>query len=241
MLYKSLWVIDDKKVHKTLLEYTDNIHSYPEGSFIYHQEDDRTCLFFLIEGRIKVNLSDANGSEKTLAIHESGSFFGETAFFDQKPSFANALVLKDSKILAFNKKQLSLLFKEHPEIIYHVFESMSRKIRLLSFQVEYLSFMKIEQRLVVLLLTFFESFGKNCSKGDASTKKTCTGKKNCPHGHLLKLNITDQEIADMIGTRREAVTKAITSLKKQNLIYKQNRMICCPDLSKLQDFLSYDS
>lgn len=241
MLYKSLWVIDDKKVHKTLLDYTDNIRNHPEGSYVYLQEDDRTHLFFLIDGRIKVNLSDANGSTKTLAIHEPGSFFGETAFFSQTPCFSNALVLKDSKVLAFTKEQLSLLIKEQPEIVYHLFESMSRKIRLLSFQVEYLSFMKIEKRLVILLLTLFDSFNKDCSKSSSSAKKNCNRKGSCPHGHLLTLAITDQEIADMIGTRREAVTKAITSLKRQNLIYKQKRTICCPDLSKLEDFLSEDN
>ncbi|WP_422484720.1 Crp/Fnr family transcriptional regulator [Gudongella sp. DL1XJH-153] len=238
MLYKSLWVIDDTDINELLLKYTDSQHTYTEGSLIYQQDDAQDYLFFLVNGRIKVNLIDSKGTEKTLAIHEPGSFFGETAFFDQYPSFTNAQALKDSVVLFFTKKQLTNLFTDYPEIVFQIFESMGRKIRLLAFQVEYMSFLKIEQRVVALLLSLFESFGKECSINNTSLYDNCTFKGNCIEGHHLEITITDQEIAEMIGTRREAVTKAINNLKKQKLICKQKRTICCPDLNKLNDFLT---
>ncbi|MCR3954653.1 MAG: Crp/Fnr family transcriptional regulator [Gudongella sp.] len=238
MLYKSLWVIDDTDINELLLSYSNIKKSYTEGSLIYQQDDVQKYLHFLISGRIKVNLIDSSGSEKTLAIHEPGSFFGETAFFDQHPSFTNAQALKDSVILFFSKDQLIKLFKDYPEIVFQVFESMGRKIRLLSFQVEYMSFLKIEQRVAVLLLSLFDSFGRKCSINSTIPSENCTYNGVCDDGQHLEINITDQEIADMIGTRREAVTKAINKLKKQKLICKHKRTICCPDLHKLNDFLS---
>lgn len=238
MFSKSLWVIEDKKVQETLTKYTKDVRHLPQGSFIYRQEDIRRYLYFLKEGRIRVSISNAHGLEKTLAIHEPGSFFGEAAFFDEYPSFASAQALKDCTVLAFAKEQIFQLMQEHPEIISHMFESMSRKIRLLAFQVEYLSFMKIEERLVAILITLFASFGIPCSACNAPAKEICSLKELCPHGQLLQRNITDQELGDMLGVRREAVTKAINNLKKQNLIYKQKRTICCPDLAKLNAFLS---
>lgn len=241
MLYNSLWVIGDKDINKTLMKYTDNIRTIPAGTFIYQQEDERSHLFFLLDGRIKVNLSNIHGSEKTLAIHEPGSFFGETAFFDEYPSFTNAHAELDSKVLVFSKEQLIKLFQEQPEIVFHLFESMGRKIRLLSFQVEYLTFMKIEQRVVALLLSLFGAFNKDCINLNPESRKNCTFKGECPSGSHLELTITDQEIADMIGVRREAVTKSISNLKKQKLIYKHKRIICCPDIENLNKFLLSDN
>ncbi len=234
MLYKSLWVVEDKDIYKTLLNYSNNIRNYKKGSFIYKQGDEETNLFFLLNGRIKTTLLNIDGMEKTLAIHESGSFFGETAFFDKQPCHANTLALVDSEVLVFNKDQFLLLIKEQPNIMYELFQSLGRKIRLLSFQVEYLSFMKIEQRVAALLLSFFVTSSDTCIKNGSSSKKKCG---SCTEGHILKLKVTDQALADMIGTRREAVTKAISSLRTKGLIDKEDRMICCPDLSKLKNTL----
>lgn len=238
MFNKSLWVIENNIIQENLMKYTNNIRNYNKNTFIYQQEDIREYLYFLIKGRIRVSISSPNGSEKTLAIHEPGSFFGETAFFDHHPSFSYAQSLSDSTVLIFSKEQIITLMKEQPEIFSHILESMSRKIRLLSFQVECLSFMKIEERLVALLITLFASAGVECSNTSTSTKMINNCKSLCPHGYLLELTITDQEIGDMVGVRREAVTKAINKLKNQGLIYKYRRTICCPDLSKLNDILS---
>jgi len=241
MLYNSLWVIGDKNIYKFLKQYTDKTRTVTGGTFVYQQEDDRYHLFFLLEGRIKVTLSNIHGSEKTLAIHEPGSFFGETAFFDEYPSFTNAFAEIDSTVLLFTKDQLLKLFQDHPEIIFHLFGSMGRKIRLLSFQVEYLTFMRIEQRVVALLLSLFGSFGKECLNSNPELTDNCNCVTQCPAGSHLELTITDQEIADMIGARREAVTKSIANLKKQNLIYKHKRTICCPDIENLNVFLLSDN
>ncbi len=235
MLNKSLWVVEDQRVQETLMKYTKDVRRIPQGSFIYRQDDVREYLYFLTEGRIKVSIFAPNGYEKTLAIHEPGSFFGETAFFDEHPSFSCAMALKNCTVLIFGKEQIFQLMREQPIIISHIFESMSRKIRLLSFQVEYLSFMKIEERLVALLTTLFASFGSACCDAVPSG---CSLSSACTHGYVLEQTLTDQEIGDMLGVRREAVTKAMNHLKKQALIYKQKRTICCPDLPKLNNFLS---
>jgi len=238
MFNRSLWVVEDKKVQEKLVKYANNTRVFPEGSFIYQQEDDRKYMYFLTDGRIRVSVASHDGTEKTLAIHEPGSFFGETAFFDRFPSFTCAQALKQSTVLCFGNDEITLLMKEQPDVIYHMFDSLGRKIRLLAFQVEYLSFMNIEERIVALLVTLFESFSSECSISTTSSKSKCNNSGDCPNGRCLKLTITDQEIGEMIGARREAVTKAIANLKKQNLINKQKRMLCSPDIQMLNKFLT---
>ncbi|NYB74480.1 Crp/Fnr family transcriptional regulator [Sedimentibacter hydroxybenzoicus DSM 7310] len=238
MLNNSLFIIEDESIQNKVMEYSKNIRYYRKGSLIYQQEDKRDFLYFLTEGSVRVSISNSNGSEKTLAINEPASFFGETAFFDEFPSFSRAEALKDSTVVLLNKEQITNMIKDYPDLAFYIFNSMSRKIRLLSFQVEYLSFMKIEERLVSLLLTLFFTFGVKCSNDNISKEKPCKLKDACPNGQFLNLTITDQEIGDMISARREAITKALNNLKSQKLIYKNKRTICCPDLSILEDILS---
>lgn len=236
MLNKSLWVIEDKNIQEKVLKYSNNIRHFCKGNFIYHQEDERDYLYFLTEGRVKVSISSSSGSEKTLAIHEPGSFFGETAFFDEFPSFSYAQALKDSTVVILDKDQFTNMMKDDPDLAFNVYNSMARKIRLLTYQVEYLSFLKIEERLVSLLITLFLTVGKKCSSDYICRKSKFTG--SCNNGYILNLTITDQEIGDMISARREAITKAINNLKNQGLILKNKRTICCPDLSKLEEIIS---
>lgn len=238
MLNKSLWVIEDKNIQEKVLKYSKNIRYFRKGNFIYQQEDMRDFLYFLTEGRVRVSVSSASGSEKTLAIHEPGSFFGETAFFDELPSFTYAQALKDSTVVVLSKDQFTNMMKDDPDLAFNVFNSMGRKIRLLSYQVEYLSFLKIEERLISLLITLFLTVGTKCSNENICKEKSCEFKGSCPNGYILDLTITDQEIGDMISARREAITKAINNLKNQGLILKNKRTICCPDLSRLEEILS---
>lgn len=237
MLNKSLWVIEDKNIQEKIMKYSKNIRYFCKGNIIYQQEDKRDFLYFLTEGRVRVSISNANGSEKTLAVHEPGSFFGETAFFDEYPSFTYAQTLKDSTVVVINKDQFTNMMKDDPDLAYNVFNSMGRKIRLLSYQVEYLSFMKIEERLISLLITLFLTVGTKCSDDNLCTEKPCKFKGSFSNGYILDLTITDQEIGDMISARREAITKAINNLKNQGLILKNKRTICCPDLSRLEEKL----
>lgn len=234
MSNNSLWVIDNIDIKKLLLNYSISQHIYPEGSFIFHQDEVQEYLHFIIKGRIKVGIIDTKGSEKTLAIHEPGSFFGETAFFDQQHTFTSAQALIESTIIKITKDQFNKIIVDNPEIAFQLFSSMGRKIRLLSFQVEAMTFLKIEQRVASLLLSLLDSFASECTPNNYNCK--VSGK--CTDGQHIKITITDQEISEMIGTRREAVTKAISTLKKLSLICKHNRTISCPDTSKLRDFLS---
>lgn len=236
MLNRSLWVIEDKNIQDKIIKYSKNIRYYCKGNFIFQQEDKRDYLYFLTEGRVRVSISNANGSEKTLAIHEPGSFFGETAFFDELPSFSYAQALKDSTVVLLDKDQFTSMMKDDPDIAFNLYNSMGRKIRLLSYQVEYLSFLKIEERLISLLITLFLTVGSKCS-GSTCKEKSGKAADACSNGYILDLTITDQEIGDMISARREAITKAINNLKSQGLIFKHKRTICCPDISRLEEIL----
>ncbi len=233
---QSPWVVDDFAVFDTLNKYESLKRRFSKGSYIYHQNDLITHLYFLVEGRIKVFISNDDGQEKTLAIHEPGSFFAETAFFDCSPTFSSATALMDSYVIALSKEHVTRLFIENPRFIFYLFASLGRKIRLLTFQVEYLSLMDVEHRFIALILSFFDVFGKPCPYSQNADKQ-CSYSGKCESGIALSNAITDQEIGEMLGIRREAVTKAIVKLRKLKLLHKKSRILCCPSISAITEYL----
>ena len=120
-------------------------------------------MHFIIKGRIKVGIIDSKGSEKTLAIHEPGSFLEKLLSLTNIPPLLSAQALIESTILKITKDQFNNIIVDNPEIAFQLFSSMGRKIRLLSFQVEAMTFLKIEQRVASLLLSLLDSFASECS------------------------------------------------------------------------------
>lgn len=221
MYIQSPWVeinaenIEIIKTHKSICK------KYAAGDSIFYLGDHITHLHFLLKGRVKISVSDAKGQEKTLAIHEAGSFFGETSFFDKNPSLSFAQAVLDSQVLIFERGEVDNIIARQPAIATLLLESLAQKIRLLTFQVEYLSFMSVEQQVVAMLSALFDSFGKKAA--------------GCG-GLWLSVQVTDNELGQMLGVRREAVTKALNKLKKAGIIEKEKRVIYCMDLERLRRY-----
>jgi CRP/FNR family transcriptional regulator len=190
---------------------------------IYVQDDPADYLYFLLDGRVNIFLVNSQGEFKTLAIHEPGSFFGETPFFGLSNYFTSAVALANSLVLGFNEAGVKALFAANPQISMLFLRSLGRKIRLLTFHVESFTFLTIEKRVGAMLLSLFENF--SCLNHETP---------------CLTIQVTDEELARLVGTRREAVTKAITKLKNMKFLHKEKRTLYFDDLDGLKKFITYD-
>lgn len=190
-----------------------------KGGYIYTQEESADYLHFLTSGHIKICLINSDGREKTLAIHETGHFFGETAFFNQSLYFANAIALSDCTIMRYRREEVRRLITQDPDISLLLLQNLGQKVLLLTFQVEYLSFMNIEKRVTALLMSLVSVRGTPCEDG-----------------MRLDIRITDQELGNMLGIRREAVTKSLSKLKSLGLLFKREHLFYFPSMQALEEF-----
>jgi CRP/FNR family transcriptional regulator len=129
----------------------------------------------------------------------------------------------DSSILRFDAMAAAELFASASPIPLHLLRSLGQKIRLLTFQVESMTFLSVKKRVGATLLGLFENFGKTEEDG-----------------FRLDIQITDQELAYLIGTRREAVTKAIVELKNLGFLHKEKRVLYFDDVKALKEFVTED-
>ena len=126
--------------------------TYTKGEMIYLQGERADCLYYLKAGRVKIFLTSENGMEKTLTILESGKLFGEAAFLDRLPRMSSARAQIQSEIIAVDRPHLMQYFSEKPALAMDLLEYLARTVRMLSAQVDHMTFLQADQRIAQLLL-----------------------------------------------------------------------------------------
>ncbi|MDR1604147.1 MAG: Crp/Fnr family transcriptional regulator [Gracilibacteraceae bacterium] len=190
---------------------------YGAGEIVYSQYEIGDTCYYVKKGRVKVYLiqgDDAGfGSEKILSIHEAGSFFGEASAIDSQPRPCDAVTMMKSELIVLNQREIIRLMQLDSETGLAILQSLTRKIRMLSYQIADMAFSDAEKRIVHILLKLALDFGVNTEKGLD-----------------LSVHFSDQELAGIVGVCRVTVTKALNNLKRKGWIEKNYRSIriCAP-------------
>ena len=142
-----------------VLEKTHTPHVYQKNRMIYWQEAPAGEFYYLKNGKVKIFLSSENGMEKTLTVLEAGSIFGEAAFFDGMPRVSSAKTLMKSEIITVTRKSLMDCFRREPQLAMNLLTYLSQTIRMLSAQVDTMTFLQADQRLARLLLKLADADG----------------------------------------------------------------------------------
>jgi len=140
---KSIW---------SVLEESHTPHIYQKERMIYWQEALAGEFYYLKSGKVKIFLSAENGMEKTLTILDSSSIFGEAAFFDGLPRVSSAKTLVKSEIIVVTRQSLMDCIRKEPQFAMSLLTYLSKTIRMLSAQVNSMTFLQADQRLAQLLL-----------------------------------------------------------------------------------------
>lgn len=206
----SPWIKGNQNDFESIFKLHDvgKVKSYRAAETIYIQDDMGDTLYYVKAGRVKVYILQEDGTEKILSIHEHGGFFGETTAIDQFPRPCCASAMVNSEIIAITKEELIKLNQLNMDVSLAIFQSLTRKIRMLSFQIHDMAFLEAEQRIIHMLLKLAADFGTTTAEGVK-----------------LSVSFTDQELAGLVGVCRVTVTKTLNSLKRQGLIDKQCRHI----------------
>jgi len=193
---------------------------YRANQPVYIQGERSQRFYFLRKGKVKISIFREDGSEKILAIQEDNTFFGESAAFDDQPYFATATILEPSEVYYIHRDGLLKMIRKTPSIATMLISALIRKIRLLAFQVEDLSFLDAQKRIVHILLTLCLELG---------VKKE--------EGLQIQKRITHNDVAQLTGLSRVTVTNVLNYLERLNLIKKSRCMLTIIDQERLNNLL----
>jgi CRP-like cAMP-binding protein len=194
----------------SVLEKSHTPHIYPKNKMIYWQEAPADKFYLLKSGRVKIFLSSENGMEKTLTVLEDYSIFGEAAFFDGLPRVSSAKALVQSEIIVITRQSLMDSICKEPQLALNLLTYLSKTIRMLSAQVDSMTFLQADQRLARLLLKLAE---------DGSVRAT------------------HEDLAGLAGVSRITVSRILTGFVQKGWIATCYREIKILDEADLDNFI----
>ena len=166
-------------------------------------------MYVIREGRVKVTKLSDEGREKILNFLDEGGFFGEMALLDRAPRIASVKTLKPVRLLALSRTDFLNALRTSPDLAMAVIQELVRRLREVDEQASSLSFQRVKERTKGLLRRLAQE-----SPDDPERRTTAA--------------LTHQQIADMIGTSRETVTRVVKELKLDGWLQQDGKRYVVP-------------
>ena len=166
----------------------------PKGHTIVEEGLAGDYMYVIREGEVKVTKLSGDGREKILGLLGPGDFFGEMALLDNTVRSASVKSLTETHILALSRSDFLKELRHSPDLAMAVIQELTHRVRQMDEQASSLSFPRVKERTQGLL--------RRMAKHETPTP----GRRATPA-------LTHQQIADMIGTSRETVTRALKGLR----------------------------
>lgn len=154
-------------------------------------------IYFVLNGSMKVLVSDEDGREVIFTIIGQGAVFGEMGIFDASPRSASVISAVPSDLVVFSQADFLVIMKNHFEVCLRIMSSLAQRLREADRKIESLALMDVYGRVARLLLDMAENVDGNI---------------------LIKKKISKQDIAKMIGASREMVSRVMKDLIARGLI-----------------------
>jgi CRP-like cAMP-binding protein len=184
------------------------VRTRASGTLIVAQDEPGDAMFILAQGRVKVALFGENGRELTLTELRPGEFFGEMSLIDSRPRSANVVAMDDATVLALTRDSFLQHVKQHPQTALNIMGELSKRLRRADETIASLALHDVESRLVRTLLRLAREDGEQ-SDG----------------GLLLRRRPTQQDLANMVGSCRETISRTFTSMIKRGLLIPRGRAV----------------
>jgi CRP/FNR family transcriptional regulator len=170
------------------------------GERIFDAGDHADVLFQLRSGMVKLTTITPGGDEMLLEVYYPEAVFGELCFCDE-PHAGTAIAIEDSEVLTATRAQVLNLLREQPDLALVLFGEFASRLSSAYTNLQTAVFDAVVTRVAARLVEF-AAHGTACPNGDLEL----------PH------KVPHSDLAEMLGVRRETVTRAMIDLRRQNLI-----------------------
>jgi len=179
-----------------------------KGSYIMHTSEPGDSVMFVSEGKVRVTLSGEDGREVVLAILGPGGFFGEIALLTGRDRSADVAALTDATLFVLTRRDFENHIKRHSGFVLVLGRELALRLRAASAKIGDLVFLDVYCRVARAL------------KSVAKEEQRAGDKV-----FVIDTRPTHQELAAMVGTSREMVTRALKKLEDDECIVSEGKKI----------------
>jgi CRP-like cAMP-binding protein len=193
---------------------------YTAGHQIIHHLDDSRDVFFIVEGVVHAVSYSLSGKRVSYRDIGAGETFGEFAALDGKPRSASVVAHTDCLIASLDEKAFWQVLRDHPDVTAALLRHLTGLVRLYSERVQELATLPVSVRIQLELLRL---------AGPAEEDDNAAVIEPAP---------THAELADRLGTHREAVTRALSALRRDGILSETTGRFVISSIRLLQDSIS---
>lgn len=197
------------------------IKKYYKNEIVFMEGDPGEAIYFVISGKVKIFKTSDSGREVIINIFNPGNIFAEVTLFQKNMTYpASVEVIEEGEIGFIRNKDLERLIIDNPQLALELLRTMSSKLLEVQQRIREIGSADAVEKTINILLTLSENHGKHTKDGIE-----------------LCRNISRQDMANLVGTTRETISRILSKLAKENLIYFKGRSIILKDRNALAEYL----
>ncbi|MEK5442107.1 MULTISPECIES: Crp/Fnr family transcriptional regulator [unclassified Fredinandcohnia] len=194
---------------------------YKKGSHVFMQDDPLENVYFIYQGKVKIYKNDVNGKEQIVTVQKDGDMFPHVGFFRKGNYPAYALVLENTKAVVISISHFENVLLQQPQVSIKLFRVLGEKIVDLQNRLEAQILNNTYEQIIKLIMRLCKSDGEEISNGKI----------------MITTQFTNKDLANMIGTTRETVSRTLTKLKKKEIVEVDEKGNIMVDLESLEEEL----
>lgn len=191
---------------------------YERGQTVYCLDDPADEIYLVQDGRVKILRLSPEGQQKILDIYQAGDLFGELCICGGQRRTEQAVALDPLRTTSFQVQGLMKLLRRKPDMVLEMLQLLCARLRESHDQIAALAFENIPRRLAGELLRLARA--EPPAEGEA----------------IVRLNLTHEELAQLVGTSREMITTIMNQFRQRGLLDYARRQITL-DPARVDEFL----
>ena len=187
------------------------------GERLFGEGDVGDKLYVVLDGKIKLTRTAADGRENLLSVIGPGEMFGELSLFDPRPRTQTATALTDTRLAALDHQALRDWVTDRPDMALHLLRALAQRLRRTNEVMTDLVFTDVPGRVAKALLDLADRFGLQR-----------------PDGLQVNHDLTQEELAQLVGASRETVNKALADFVSRGWIQLSAKSVLLVDPERLR-------
>ena len=190
---------------------------FKKKEIIYREDDYANNLYFITKGRVKCVKTDEYGKTFIYDIHGAGKFIGYLTLLENGEYHETAIAMENTKLSVIPKRDfLDLVFKNR-DVAARFIKMLTNNVQEKEERLLQLAYAPVRERTARVLLTLKE--------------------KEQP-GTIVKLNVSREDLANMVGTAKESLIRMISEFKKEGLVDTEGQKIRIINAKGIQEIIS---
>lgn len=187
------------------------------GDVVFTEGEAGDRLYIIAEGKVKIGQTSLDGRENLLAVLGPSEVLGELALFDPGPRSATATAVVDTVLYALEHDAFLTWLRANPPAAAGIIATLAERIRRADEVIADLVFSDVPGRIAKTLLDMADRFGERIHDGIR-----------------VSHDLTQEELAHLVGASRETVNKALADFTNRGWIRRESRALVLVELARLK-------